>query len=80
MSKSYDIYRESVGGVTMAGDKMKDINELPEKVRNAWKSIDDFYTDMYKELHAGMMAVCIEEFKKNIYVFKRDDDENKSEF
>lgn len=39
-SKSYDIYKEEVGGKTFNGEDMKPFEDLPEKIQNAWKAID----------------------------------------
>jgi hypothetical protein len=44
MSKAYEIYKEAVGGKTMTGENMKDLNELPDAVRKAWIAIDTHYT------------------------------------
>ncbi len=33
---NYEKYRETVGEITMNGDKMKEFDELPERVKLAW--------------------------------------------
>ncbi len=34
--KNYDAYKISVGGVSFNGQKLKEFDEMPEKIRNAW--------------------------------------------
>mgnify|MGYP006315056711 CR=1 FL=1 len=46
MTKSYELYKESVGGVTMNGENMKEFFELPENVQKAWESIDNYYQNI----------------------------------
>ena len=41
-SKAYEIYRNAVGGITFNGDKMKELDELPKKIQDAWKTISKF--------------------------------------
>ena len=33
---NYETYRETVGGVSINGDKMKEFNELSDRVKLAW--------------------------------------------
>ena len=33
---NYDVYKESVGGVSFNGQKLKEFEEMSEKIRNAW--------------------------------------------
>ena len=33
---NYDAYKESVGGVSFNGQKLKEFHEMPEKICNAW--------------------------------------------
>ena len=42
-SKAYEIYRNAVGGITFNGDKMKELDELPKKIQDAWKAVDEHY-------------------------------------
>lgn len=42
-SKAYEIYKNETGGVTLMGMPMKEFNELPERIMNAWKAIDKYY-------------------------------------
>lgn len=50
--KSYEIYKTAVEGVTMNGDKMKELDELPEKIQNAWCAIDKYYLSQILKLLA----------------------------
>ena len=34
---NYETYREMVGGVTWNGDNMKEFEEIPERLQNAWE-------------------------------------------
>ena len=66
MSKAYEIYKKSVGGITFNGDKMKDFSDLPEGIKNAWSDVDNHYEKIYKELHKNVITACINSFKNNI--------------
>ena len=35
---NYEMYRKMVGGITWNGDKMKEYEEMPEKIRKAWEA------------------------------------------
>jgi hypothetical protein len=50
MSEAYEIYKVSVGGITMNGDKMKNLDELPILIQTAWKNIDSHYEYKIKQL------------------------------
>ena len=34
---NYNAYRDAVGGKTWNGENMKEYNDMPEKIQNAWK-------------------------------------------
>ena len=40
VSQAYKIYKREVGGVTFDGKPMKEFQELPNKIKNAWITID----------------------------------------
>jgi hypothetical protein len=44
MSVAYEIYKEAVGGKTFDGKDMKQYEEMPENIRNAWTAVDNHYT------------------------------------
>lgn len=44
-SIAYNIYKKAVDGKTMTGEDMKDLKDLPEKIQQAWLSIDKHYTE-----------------------------------
>lgn len=59
-SKAYEIYRNAVGGITFNGDKMKELDELPKKIQDAWKAVDEHYDekiDGYKQRIADMIPI-----------------------
>lgn len=42
-SKAYEIYKQAVGGKTWNGEDMKQFQEMPQNIRNAWIAIDETY-------------------------------------
>lgn len=70
MSISYEIYKKSVGGKTMTGEDMKNIDELPQIVQTAWKNIDEHFTK--KKVVENSKAY--DEFKQNRKEIKEFDE------
>jgi len=67
MSNSYSIYKREVGGTTMNGDKMKDFDELPLHIKNAWIAIDTFYKKAIKEPEILRCKFCDGDIKRFLY-------------
>ena len=40
VSYAYEIYKKEVGGITWEGKPMKEFDELPNNIKNAWCMID----------------------------------------
>ena len=48
---NYNAYRDAVGGKTWNGENMKDFDEMPDKIKNAWiKSAWEVLKDRKEEI------------------------------
>ena len=50
LSDAYEVYKKSVGGRTFNGEKMKEFDELPENIKDAWLAIDIHYKDPFNRI------------------------------
>lgn len=65
MSKSYEIYKEKVGGKTWDEKPMMEFEAMPENIKNAWKSIDEHYNFRHRKFHKHLMALLMYDFDSN---------------
>jgi len=42
--EAYDIYKHAVGGKSWNGEKLKEYDELPANIKNAWTAVHEHYT------------------------------------
>lgn len=79
MSKAYEIYKKAVGGITMNGEQMKKIEELPDVVKAGWKAIDDEYTKK-KETKPRVPKPKVDHFSSKAYDEYRIKHKNAKDF
>jgi len=65
MCRSYEIYKAKVGGKTFDGKDMKQFEEMPENIQKAWKSIDEHYESIFRNLHKNVLSLLMGDFDKN---------------
>lgn len=73
-SQAYEIYKDKVG-ITMNGDPMKNLNELPYHIIQAWKEIDWYYHEKIRNLHQQIHTFLMKNFLENFYEEKQVQEE-----
>lgn len=71
--KSYEIYKKSVGGITMNGEAMKELAELPMPIQQAWREIDWYYMEETKRLHKKIISTLLTDLLENYFDTKEEE-------